>query len=328
MADAESTGLPLEATAGVADRDATEAFALLADETRLAILLALWDAYDPHGGDDTLQFSEIHDRVDYDDPGNLSYHLEKLQGQFVRRCEDGEGYTLRTPGLKLVQTVIGGAGVKNVNREPAEIDQPCRFCGASTTIRYREGLVVHACTECAGAAPDAVDVDGFLAATPFDPAGLAGRDAEELRAAAMVSTLRETRSLFEGLCPACSGPVDGWLDVCPDHDNAGACDACGARQPAHVRFECRVCKNFSVSPLQGLALHHPAVVSFYDDHGVSTRVHADEFETVRHLYGRMDDHRLEVNDVDPPRATVVVALDGDEMHVTFDETARVVDVTR
>ena len=48
MTDTNAAELPLETTVGAAGPHATDAFALLGDETRLAILLAVWEEYDPH----------------------------------------------------------------------------------------------------------------------------------------------------------------------------------------------------------------------------------------------------------------------------------------
>lgn len=328
MADADTTDSPLTAAAGAADRQATEAFALLGNETRLSILLALWEEYDPHGGENTVPFSRIFERIDYDDPGNLRYHLEKLEGQFLRQHTERGGYELRETGLKLVQSVIAGAGVADETRAPAEIDRSCPFCGAPTAIRYRDGLVIHACTECDGPTPEATETEGFLSAIPFEPAGLADRSPEQIRAASLVVAHRQVQSLFDGLCPACSGPVDAWLECCPDHDSTGTCAECGKRFDAWARFQCRICKNHSVSSPKALALFHPAVVSFYDDHGVSTRLRADDFESTTRIADFMDDHEMELASSDPPRVAVSAAIEDDEVQLTFDETVRVIDVQR
>lgn len=324
----ESTDLPIDAVAGEAGLHTAEAFALLADETRLAILLALWDAYDPQADDDTVPFSEIFERVEYDDPGNLSYHLEKLEGQFVQQQAGGEGYRIRTTGLKLIRTVIAGAGVQDTTLEPNEIDHRCPLCDAPTTVSYRDGVVIHACTACDGAAPERTDTDGLLSVSPFDPAGLTDRTPEEIRAASTVATLRRAQTLFDGLCPACSGPVDGWFEYCADHDATGTCENCQLQFAARARFQCRICRNHKVEPPEGLVLFHPAVASFYDDHGVSTRVRADDVETVRRLYDLMDGHEVAVVSEEPLRVEVSVTYDGDEIRLTFDDAVHVVNVRR
>lgn len=324
----ETTELSIEAATKEAEFHTTEAFALLADETRLAILLALWEAYDPQADDNTVPFSEIFDRVDYDDPGNFSYHLEKLEGQFIQQQGEGEGYKIRTTGLKLVRSVIGGAGVQDTTLEPSEIDPRCPFCGAPTTISYRDGLVIHTCTDCDGTAPEKSETEGLLSMAPFDPAGLTDRTPEEIQAASTVASLREAQTLFDGLCPACSGSVDGWFEYCVDHDATVTCENCQMRFAARARFQCRICGNHKIEPPQGLVLFHPSVASFYDDHGVSTRIRADDIGTVTRFYDLMDGHEVEVISEEPLRVEVTVTYNDDEIRLMFDETVSVVNVSR
>jgi DNA-binding transcriptional ArsR family regulator len=328
VSDAKPSGASLEAAAGAAGPHATEAFALLGDETRLSILLALWEEYDPHADDHAVPFSRIFERIDYEDPGNLRYHLEKLRGPFIEQHAEREGYELRETGLKLVRAVIAGAGVSDVTRDATEIDQSCPLCGAPTAVRYRDGLVIHACTECEGPTPEATDVEGFLSAVPFEPAGLADRTPEEIRVASWVAARRQVHALFDRLCPSCSGTVDGWLECCAEHDSTGICERCGRKFGSWARFQCRTCKNHSVSSPKALALFHPAVIAFYDDHGVSTRVRADDFESAKRVFGLMDAHAMELVAREPPRVAVTASLEGDEICLTFDKTVSVVDVRR
>jgi DNA-binding transcriptional ArsR family regulator len=328
MAKAGPTESPLESASDAVDPHATEAFALLGDETRLAILLALWEEYDPHADENAVSFSRISDRLDYDDPGNLRYHIEQLRGRFLRQRAAGEGYELRESGMKLVRTVIAGAGVEEPTMEPTEIDQPCLLCGARTAISYRDGCLFWSCTECEGPTPEATDVDGFLSATPFDAAGLAGRTPREIRLASIATARKKKQIMFDGFCPDCSGTVERWLDVCSGHDSNGICESCGKRYAVWARSECQVCKRHDISSPKTLALFQPAVISFYDDHGVSIRVQADDFESARRVFDHMHDHDMELLSTDPPEVAVTVSMDDDELRLTFDETVSVLDVRR
>lgn len=331
MSDTTSTDSPLEAATVSVSRHATEAFALLGHETRLAILLAIWDEYDKRAEDNAVAFSRIYEQVDHDDPGNLRYHLEKLEGQFVRQRTDRGGYELRVPARKLVRAVIAGAGAHDERFEPVEIDEPCPFCGASTVMSYREGVLFWACHECDGMSPGrdfaSFDPPGPLSALPFDPAGLGKWTARELRAAGMVVRWRELRSMFDGICPNCSGPIDAWFDHCSDHDPDG-CEECGLRFETLARFRCRTCEYQIGSTPKSLALFHPSVVSFYDDHGVMTRVRADDFQHAKRVYSLVMDHVVAVVNEDPTRVAVTGSLDDETIRLTFDETVRVADVSR
>jgi hypothetical protein len=326
MPETTPTESPLESAAGAAGPHTTDAFALLADETRLAILLAIWEEYDQHADDNAVSFSRIFDRVDYDDPGNLRYHLKKLEGQFVERHDDDGGYELRLPGTKLVRTVVAGAGVGEATLERTEIDQPCLICDAPTAISYRDGHLYWTCTECEGVAPDRTATVGFLSVLPFDPAGLQERTPEEIRVASLAVERREIQSMFDGFCPDCSGTVDGRLVCCPDHDADGVCETCGRKFAVWAQFRCAVCKRgASLSP-KTLALFHPAVVAFYHDHGLPIRIHADRLDRARRIFDRMHDHEMELVSTSPPAVAVTATMDDDEIRLTFDESVSVVDV--
>jgi predicted RNA-binding Zn-ribbon protein involved in translation (DUF1610 family) len=328
MSEMNRSESPLESAAGAAGPQTTEAFALLADETRLAILLALWEEYDQHADDNLVPFSQIFDRVAYDDSGNLRYHLEKLEGQFVRRHPDGGGYELRLPGTKLVRTVIAGAGTGASTFERTEIDQPCLICDAPTAISYRDGHLYWTCTECEGVAPDRTEMEGFLSVHPFAPAGLEARTPEEIQVASLAAERRQIQSMFDGFCPDCSGAVDGRLVRCRDHTTDGTCETCGRRFAVWARFRCVVCKRAATLSPKTLALFHPAVIAFYYDHGLSVRFHADHPDRARQIFDRMHEHEMEIVSSEPPAVMVSAAMDGDEIRLTFDESISVVDVCR
>lgn len=328
MAKSHRADSPLESAAGAAGSRVTDAFSLLGNDTRLAILLAMWEAYDPHADENAVPFSRIFERVDYDDPGNLRYHLGKLEGQFIHRRASGEGYELREPGTKLVRAVIAGAGFGEQTMEPTEVDQSCLLCGAPTVISYRNGCLFWACSECEGTAPDAASIDGFLSATKFDPAGLANRNPAELRLASMATARNKQQSMFDGFCPDCSGSVDGWLEYCADHDTEGICENCGMRFVARARFQCRVCKHHAITSPKILAMFHPAVVGFYDEHGESVRLRAGDPESAHRVFGLMHDHDMELRSQNPLRVQVTASLNEDDVRLTFDETASVVQVDR
>lgn len=328
MSDAHAPESAAETAAVDVGAETTETFGLLGDETRLAVLLALWEHYDPHADDNTVSFSTLFDAVDYDNPGSFSYHLEQLRGVFIEQRAKREGYELRMPGLKLVQSILAGVAVQDVVVEQTEIEQPCPLCGAPTVISYRDGILFHACTECEGPTPEKTGIDGFLSATKFDPAGVADRTPTEIRAASRIASIRQVETMFDGICPTCSGRVDGWLDCCPDHDADGICGDCGTEFPAWARFECRVCKDHGNSSPKALAFFHPAVVAFYENHGVSTRFHVDDPDGLRRGFELMDAHQLTVVEEAPPRVEVTVACEDDELTLVFDETVSVVDVHR
>ena len=55
---------------------------------------------------------------------------------------------------------------------------------------------------------------------------------------------------------------------------------------------------------------------------------ADDFESVRRVFSLMDDHQMDVVSDNPPSVAVTVSLDTGEVHLLFDETVSIVDVSR
>lgn len=325
MANAES-GSPLEMAAGAAGSHATDAFELLSNETRLAVLLALWELHEPGEDDEAVSFSELHERVEYEDPGNFGYHLRQLEGQFIRKRPDEEGYELRDTGLDIVRSVIAGAGVQDTTLESTEIARSCHLCGGPTAVSYEDGVLYHICTECAGLVDRDDLPDGYLNSIPFDPAGLTGRSAEELLAAAEIAAYQHMRSMFQGFCSACSGPVDALLEICKEHASDGVCSTCG-RAPAYMaHFRCRVCKDFHGTTPEVLSVFHPAVIAFLYDHGVAPRWHVEEFDGLSYVGSPEPEYEATLASQDPDRVAVTVSLGDDELRLMFDETVTICDV--
>lgn len=328
MSDANSPESSLEAAAGRAGPHATEAFGLLGNETRMAILLALWEAYEPGAEANAVAFSDLYERVDYDNPGNFSYHLEKLSDQFIQQHPEGDGYELRTAGLNLVQAVIAGAGGEDTSLGPAEIDRTCWLCDGPAAVTYRDGVLYLVCTECEGRTADSRVRDGYLNSIRFPPAGLADHRPDELYAAGTMTAYRHMRTMLEGLCSTCSGPVEAAVEYCRDHDPDGLCGNCGRAHAIGALFQCRVCKDYHATKPSVLAIFHPAVIAFYDEHGVSTQWHVDDYESVKRVTNLVTDHEMELVSADPLRVAVTISYEGDELRLTYDETVTVVDVSR
>jgi hypothetical protein len=325
----DPTVSPLEAAAGGDTERAATAFAALSNETRLAILLALWDAHDSVNPENGIAFSELHDRVGIHDSGQFNYHLEQLVGQFVRKVDDG--YVLRRAGAKLVRTVIAGAGIEEPTLERTPIDVSCPYCDGRTAVLYDDEWLYHVCTECEGGfAGTDEQPDGYLTGAALDPAGFTDRSPAELWAAALSRGYQDMKTMLEGVCNECSGRVALRLDVCEDHDTEGpgVCESCGRSPIALVILACTVCRNYHACSPRSLVLHHPAVVAFYYDHGVEIGYSKGAVDRLRRR-----DHLATENDqravsADPPRVEVTVRHDGDTLQLTLDETAEVVATER
>ena len=90
-----------------------EAFQTLANEVRVAVLVALRAA--ERADDEPLSFSELQRAAGADSSAGFAYHLRQLSGHFVRQ-EEG-GYVLTPAGRGAAETIAAGtftdAGSRN-----------------------------------------------------------------------------------------------------------------------------------------------------------------------------------------------------------------------
>lgn len=329
MSDGSPSQSPFEAGAGGASHHATEAFELLGNETRLAILLALWEAYVPHAEGNGVPFSDLRDRVGIRDSGQFNYHLGKLEGRFIEKTDNG--YELRRSGRKLVQSIISGTGIEDPTLEPTEIDVPCPECGAPTAITYDNVYAYHVCTECAGGG-DLGDEhpSGVLRAWTFEPTGLSNRTAEEVFTASTIKNFGRIAMRFEEICPDCSGPVEWSLDLCEDHDveSGQRCSNCGRSEGIRVRETCTVCKSAGHGSPGIKVLFHPAVISFFYDRGIEIGFTGSlDYAEVIGILGLVEEFEEEILSTDPPKILVTMTHEGDELHLILDRNMNVIEVS-
>jgi hypothetical protein len=324
MAKEGAEGVPRASDdSGVGPR-ATSAFNRLGNDTRLSILLALWDAHEPASAENAVSFTSLRDRVGVEQGGKFNYHLDKLVGDFVRKTNGG--YVLRRAGKHLIQAVISGVGIEEERLERTPIDLDCPYCGGPTVVSYEDESLHHRCTECAGCLGDRYDErDGLIMVVPFDPAGFDGRSPTELYHASAVRSTWATQMFIEGVCPTCSGRVDSSVDVCPDHDD-GICTTCGRRPGVMAELRCRTCKEFTSLPPSKVVSHHPAVVSFYHDHGISLQYGLAEPGSPTRRETLRREHEQELVATDPPEVVVTVEYEGDSLSLRLDESLAVLEV--
>lgn len=329
MANSNSHNTPLEAAIGASGPHITDAFKLLGNETRLAILLALWESWDPHAEHNAVSFSELRDSVGVRQGAQFNYHLDKLVGRFVRKTT--EGYELTSSARKLVQGIIAGTGIDQSTLNPTEVDVACSYCGAPTAITYENAYVYQVCTECSGEnIPGDEHPDGLLVGWTFEPTGLSNRTAEEVFTASTIKTFGRIVMRFEGICPDCSAPVEWSLDICEDHEPSanGRCPNCEGSHKITARETCTVCKSRGFGNPGIKLLFHPAVVSFFYRHGIEVGFtgHTGFKDVIRTMH-LAEEFEEEVVSTDPLRIQVTVSRDSDELHLLLDRDMNVLEVT-
>lgn len=102
------------------------AFWLLSDETRVAILRAVWES-----SADTVSFTEIRERIGNPNSGHFNYYIDKLTGHFLSKGEDG--YALTQAGREVVRAVLAGSLTERPRMESTPIDGRCVECGGTSS---------------------------------------------------------------------------------------------------------------------------------------------------------------------------------------------------
>jgi hypothetical protein len=335
MADSNAAESPLEAAAEVVGARATKAFSLLGNETRLAIMLALWEAFEPFAEGtwdpsegNAVAFSELQERVGTRDSGQFNYHLDQLVGQFVDRTADG--YQLLPAGNKLVRTVIASAGFDEPALEPAELDLACEFCGAPTSVTFQYQRVYVVCTECDGAGTTGEKhPSGVIYALISNPTILRERAPEAVLSAIFTVYSKKVGMLTGGVCSECSGKVDCRLDICDDHDTDGEelCTACGRYRRVTARLVCTTCKDTTQGSLTLFSFLHPVVVGLAWKYGVDLGYGTWDMETVRWIETVSENAEEELVSKEPPRVRLTLRHEGEAVRLTFDETLSIVETS-
>lgn len=336
MDTSNATQTPLEAAARAAGPHTTEAFKLLGHETRLAILLALWEAYDPYADDTTVSFSTLYERVGVRDSGNFSYHLDKLLGHYVE--EVAGGYRLRPAGRKIIRAVIAGSGLDDRRLPRSEIPRSCYHCGGDVELIYEHERLYQICSECEGnigpSSTERAPRGTLVVYDGFNPAGLTDRSAGDVFVAGTIEYIHSVKLLIRGVCPECSGRIEESLRICESHDapSGDLCPTCGTSirggaNEARVTYVCSICKYNASYPAWVAVFDHPEIMSFYYDHGVGTSFGLDDPEECGRLWDRFKKDQV-LASIDPIRIRVIVAFGEDELHLTINGDLDVIDVNR
>lgn len=296
-----------------------EAFGVLGDDARLEILQALGEADEP------LAYTELFERIGYDDRSNFSYHLDQLRDHFITKA-DGT-YRIRRPGERVLEAVRSGAVTTDPVRERTPTDRPCPFCSASIEVGYEQERVTMHCPKCPGllgrarSESDQFSEAGNLGFRPLPPAAVDGRTAAEIHDASKTWVALTVHAMRRGVCPRCSGRVEASVAVCEPHDTSeGLCEQCGQRFGATAVVACTHCGSDLRVALAAYLGTRTEVMAFQLDHGIDPLAPGDF-----HPYAAVDETILSA---EPFEARYTYTVDGDALTLTVDDDLSVVDIVR
>lgn len=281
---------------------AAELFGPLTNDLRVRIIVTLAEHQSANPEDRALPFNELRARVGRPDSGVFNYHLKQLEGTFVWQSEDG--YALTVAGERIVAAILAEAYSIEDERGPIELDAEDPLTGKRLAGEWRNGLLV------VRGADDPVRDEGFLYREAVPPGIFTGRSFEDaLDIAFKISNVRYSY-FIEGVCPLCYAPADRTVKQVTS----------SGRSYHQFRGLCTKCGHLKRGPVAVCTLTHPAVISFFHDHGRTPL--SEPYWELDFIY----DHELvDVLSTEPLKLELRFDADEDRLATTIDGTGRVVD---
>ncbi|MWG35325.1 DUF7351 domain-containing protein [Halomarina oriensis] len=308
MTESES----VEANADADGPAPSEAFAPLGNEVRTRTLAALLD----DGMPTRRRFSELFEASGADTTAGFAYHLRQLTGHYLR--ETDEGYALTDAGTRMARAIASGTYTDSVDRDPVPVADPCPFCGAGGGTDVENGEGLHAGAHDNTVAITCSACDRTVLSLGFPPGGFRSHDDEALPGALDSLYRHRVGLLVDGTCPECGGASRGHVEYGDDGDDGGPVD--DAARPTRLDLSCSACGYALRCPVTLAVLDHPAVVSFYHDHGVDLRE--------RPIWNVGEEWAERVLSDDPWCVRVATELDAETLSVLVGADGTVVETDR
>lgn len=297
---------------------ASDAFGALANEVRTEIVETM--ARRETEGRAPVRFSELFEGSEVETTAGFSYHLDALVGPYLRKVEGAEesadgrhgaGYELTHAGRAVARALAAGTYAPQPDRS-VPIGEPCPRCGETELAgEARDGVLAISCGACDRA---------VLSLTV--PAGLA--ESEAVPEAFDRHHRHRLAAFADGCCPECGGRVERKVVPAGDARNESATRA-GAEDPTdpdrvQATFSCGQCGHGLRSPVTLAVMDHPAVVTFYHDHG---RTPGN-----RPIWNVGNEWAESVLSTDPLCVRVVADLAGDTLALYADRDLEIREVQR
>lgn len=276
----------------------SEAFQPLGNEIRTRILGALLE----ENGPVTLAFSELAEASGADTTAGFAYHLRQLTDHYLRETDDG--YTLTDAGIRIARAIESGVYTESIDRDPINIEDPCPFCGEHALVATAtDNTVTVRCQTC----------EEVVLRLPFPPSGHRTHT-DEAFPGALDRLYRHRVSLMtDGSCPECGGASTAHVEYADTESETPS-----EKRRAQLRLDCAGCGYTLNCPVTLAVLDHPAVVSFYYDHGEDIRE--------RPIWNVGQEWRETILSDDPWCVSVSTEIDEEELELLVGRDATVVSV--
>jgi len=236
-----------------------DAFALVGNEHRAAILRALLAAHADADAAYPAPFAALRERAGVDVSSQFAYHLDELVGSMVART--GDGYRLRYAGWKAAAALAAGTYADQPAFGPTAADGACPHCDAAELhASYGDAWLAVACHGC----------ERVLARYPFPPGAASARRRADGLSGLLDAFDRRVRSHFalavDGVCPECAGRTTRRLEAV-DPDAPAPTATRGDGHGVVAVADCGQCGNHLTVPVGFAALADPDIRARYRRQG-------------------------------------------------------------
>lgn len=269
-----------------------DAFGLLADETRLAIVETLVDRALGSMGDPT-SFSDLRRAVGVEDAGKFNYHLGKLQPQFIQK--DDDGYLPRFAALEAIRAARSGTLTERPEKRSAELDIDCPRCGKSVVAEHEGSRIEVQCGD-----------DHIMFQSIVPPRTAADHSVSEAVRFATNEIQRDIEKLVDGVCMICGGSLETTVPAEPDGLSSDI-------DHVYAGFDCTHCVFRTHLPIPIALFRHPAVIAHHWDNGVNMM--DSSFFTPEFTFPG----NTTIVSEDPFEAHVEVPVDGESITLSVDD---------
>jgi ribosomal protein S27E len=284
----------------------SDAFALVGNEHRAAILHALLDAHADPGTPYPTPFAVLRERAGVDVSSQFAYHLDELVGPMVTRTEGG--YRLQYAGWKAAAALAAGTYASQPAFGPTGVDGACPHCNATALhASYGDAWLTVTCHGC----------ERVLTRYPFPPGAAAARLEDGGVDALLAAFDDQVRSHFAlavaGVCPECAGRATRSLATADTPDST---DTRGDGHALEAVADCEQCGNHLTLPVGCVLLDAPRVLAWATANDVDL---VDRpFWLIPEL---VDDAHVTRTGDDPLEATLTIPATDDEHVVTDPDDA-------
>ncbi len=217
---------------------ASDAFGLVSDSTRLEILRTLVEK-----SNERMGFAQLRRACGVTDSGRFNYHLDKLEGPFVRHDENG--YRATWPAIRLTTLVFAGTVQSDEPSVSDTVRSVCPDCDQQSIVNYDEGVVRVSCP-----------THDWTVQWPFPPNAVKNRSPSALLEAVASDVRSHMERIRTGVCPFCRSQVEATID--PDPPDALE----PMPDDTYVAVNCDTCWLEGLHPMRVLLCGCPSVVTF------------------------------------------------------------------